>query len=557
MVSGPNPGPRRVRQRQRERRPDGQPGVRQCRRHVLPDLVRPRDRPEHDRRRGDPLVGAGALPRARTRWPPSRSARTARRLYVFNANGAPLATPRRSHEPDDHGPRRRQHVVLLPGQIIDTSNPPFPGEPATSTNLSQDLPSFFGTSSAAPNAAAVAALMLQQVPSLTPAEIRAGPDRLGVDQPMNGATPGTWNPQGGYGLVNADRRASTPWTCCASRRPVRPTARPSPSPPAPSQVTFNKPVELLDALGRRPDLHLGPRGRDGQRRARRSPSTTRPTRRSFSSRSASPAAGAHGQRRLHLLDPEPRDGPVVVARTARTWSPPAPITFTLADITAPAITGTAVSGRTVTITFSKALDPTRSRSTTSSCSAKGTSADLAARPAATSRAYTNLNSDPRATISYNPLTYTVTLDYSNLPQTEMPTDKYAIVVCRAPRRDEPGVTDLVGNPLDGYYTGGFPTGLPADRPYDFIQNLGFEALQAPIDHDLRDEPRRQRHRHRRRSEHQHQRADLHRPGLRAVPRHGRRLTRSTSSSAAAQRRHHDSGCRCRRPRLHRQLRPSW
>ena len=53
--------------------------------------------------------------------------------------------------------------------------------------------------------------------------------------------------------------------------------------------------------------------------------------------------------------------------------------------------------------------------------------------------YTNLNSDPRAKISYNPLTNTVTLDYSALPQTEMPTDDYAIVVESA-TTTSPGVT---------------------------------------------------------------------------------------------------------------------
>lgn len=41
------------------------------------------------------------------------------------------------------------------------------------------------------------------------------------------------------------------------------------------------------------------------------------------------------------------------------------------------------------------------------------------------------------------------------------------------------MTDLVGNSLDGYYTGTFPTGAFNGGPYDFIQNLGFEALQVP------------------------------------------------------------------------------
>ncbi len=87
---------------------------------------------------------------------------------------------------------------FIPGNYIDTTNPPFYGEPASSTNLvpaeQQSLPSFFGTSSAAPNAAAVAALMLQTVPTLNRVQIRA--DLIASAQPMNGAE-GDLGPRGG------------------------------------------------------------------------------------------------------------------------------------------------------------------------------------------------------------------------------------------------------------------------------------------------------------------------------------------------------------------------
>ncbi len=57
----------------------------------------------------------------------------------------------------------------------------------------------------------------------------------------------------------------------------------------------------------------------------------------------------------------------------------------------------------------------------------------------------------------------------------MPTDQYAIVVVSSTTAPAPGVTDLVGNSLDGNFTGAFPSGANG-QAQDFIQNLGF--LQA-------------------------------------------------------------------------------
>ena len=41
------------------------------------------------------------------------------------------------------------------------------------------------------------------------------------------------------------------------------------------------------------------------------------------------------------------------------------------------------------------------------------------------------------------------------------------------------MTDLVGNPLYGLFTGVFPTGTGETTPQDFIQNLGLQTLVAP------------------------------------------------------------------------------
>jgi large repetitive protein len=65
----------------------------------------------------------------------------------------------------------------------------------------QSLRSFFGTSSAAPNAAAVAALMLQEVPTLNRVQILQALESTAT--PMNSTPAGTWNVQSGFGLINA------------------------------------------------------------------------------------------------------------------------------------------------------------------------------------------------------------------------------------------------------------------------------------------------------------------------------------------------------------------
>jgi uncharacterized repeat protein (TIGR01451 family) len=143
---------------------------------------------------------------------------------------------------------------------------------------------------------------------------------------------------------------------------------------------------------------------------------------------------------------------------------------------APMILSTSVSTRTVSIVFSEALDP----STVNKSNIFVIRQDGAATwPPTTSNlsSYFNLNDDPRATLTYNSSTDTVTLDYSNLPQTEMQSDSYAIVVL-SQNSGGPGVTDTTGNSLDGQFNGSFPSGQNG-QPATFIQNLGFEQLVAP------------------------------------------------------------------------------
>ncbi len=127
-------------------------------------------------------------------------------LYVFNANGSPLsAGTTLIQNPSVTGPDGGNTSFFTPGQTINTTDPPFPGEPATSTNLvpvnQQNLPTFFGTSSATPNVTAVAALMLEISPSLTSSQIRSAMETTA--EPMNSTPSGSWNITSGFGFVNA------------------------------------------------------------------------------------------------------------------------------------------------------------------------------------------------------------------------------------------------------------------------------------------------------------------------------------------------------------------
>lgn len=122
-------------------------------------------------------------------------------LRVFDFNGNRLASPVLHQTPQISATDGNNTSFFIPGFDIDTTNPPFP--PAIGTNLDPDsLPNFFGTSAAAPNAAAVAALMKQLNPSATRNDILNA--MITSTLPVNGATKGQWNAQGGYGLIQAD-----------------------------------------------------------------------------------------------------------------------------------------------------------------------------------------------------------------------------------------------------------------------------------------------------------------------------------------------------------------
>ena len=79
----------------------------------------------------------------------------------------------------------------------DGANTTFFG--SDSTMDADTFPNFFGTSAAAPHAAAVAALLLEAVPTLTPAAVYSALESTAIDM----GPPGFDN-DSGFGLIQAD-----------------------------------------------------------------------------------------------------------------------------------------------------------------------------------------------------------------------------------------------------------------------------------------------------------------------------------------------------------------
>ncbi|MGZ3470762.1 MAG: S8 family serine peptidase, partial [Isosphaeraceae bacterium] len=393
-------------------------------------------------------------------------------IQVFNADAAALSSPLTVQNPTvtapDGGNITSNWPASMPfGIVANTANPPFQGEPATSSNLyatftpnQSKLPSYFGTSSAAPNAAAIAALMLQRVSSATPAQIKDALIESAAATPMNASTPGTWNAQGGYGLINAINaidvlRVSSTNPSNGETVTVTPSA---------IDVTFTKPVVFSTVTSSDLVFQATPPGVSvvvGTPQAIDNP--TDPTIVAFPysfSYKNPPTTTANGVYTFIVSGP-------ITAETGGTLVPSSPITFTLDDTTAPEVANTSVSTRTVTIQFTKAMNPSTIKLANLYVERQGGTGNWLTP--------INLNSYPGVTIAYNPLTNTATLNYSALPQTDMPTDDYAIVVKSGPT----GVTDLVGNELDGAFSGTFPSGNGTPGT-NFFEDLGLKTLVAPV-----------------------------------------------------------------------------
>ncbi|MBV9911110.1 MAG: S8 family serine peptidase, partial [Sinobacteraceae bacterium] len=117
---------------------------------------------------------------------------------LFDTAGDPLSPPVVRHKPDFVGPDGVNTTyfgnVLTAMQVQGLS-----GACADAKSGTNYYPSFFGTSAATPHAAAIAALMLQANPGLTPDQIYSALQSSAA--PMSGSIPDTIT---GYGFVQAD-----------------------------------------------------------------------------------------------------------------------------------------------------------------------------------------------------------------------------------------------------------------------------------------------------------------------------------------------------------------
>ncbi len=144
--------------------------------------------------------------------------------------------------------------------------------------------------------------------------------------------------------------------------------------------------------------------------------------------------------------------------------------FNIQDLNGPRVALTTYFGRIVTLAFNEPLNP----ATVTPANIFVVRAGGVGNPLLGPNAI--LVSDlPGATFFYNPINFTVTINLTGVPQSSLPTDHYGLVVTNA-------VTDLLNNPLNGAFSGVFPSGTTPEGLGGsvFFQDLGLVNLQAPI-----------------------------------------------------------------------------
>ena len=378
-------------------------------------------------------------------------------VQVYAPDGTRLASPSILLKPDVSGPDGNNTTFFIPGQFIDTSMSAQFGVPNSPANYSNpNFPNFTGTSSAAPNLAAIAALMKQLNPLSTPAQIKSA--MIASATPLNGATAGTYDPQGGFGLVNAVT-ALTAISALSITSTTPGNFTTLSSAPTVVDVTFNKavnfatisaadlvfnghPANVTVTVGT--PILLAPN-------VVRFPITITP---------ATPQTSLNGGYQFTIPAGSVASSDGQILQQGDT------VTFGVADTIPPRVTSVITSGRYVVISFDKAL-----RASTVN---KGTIALLRAGGAGAFGTPSQIDVllDPRASVFYSQTTNQVVIDLSGLDQASLPSDRYAVQVNST-------VTDIAGNPLDGTFNGFFPSGNGLGGT-TFFDDLGQITLRAPV-----------------------------------------------------------------------------
>ncbi len=396
-------------------------------------------------------------------------------LNEFNLDGS-AKTPTLLQKPDISATDANNTSFFIPGiPFFNTAvdqipqQPVFPGNtpqtfltPKTATNDLQALPYFTGTSAAAPNLAAVVVLMKQLNPTATNSQILSA--LTSTASPLDGSAKGTWNRQGGFGLANAVAALQAVSTLQVNS--ISPgSAQTITSIPYGITVNFSKPVDIRTLSA----SSLQVAGPNGATVTVMPPvgidSSTFPTQVRFSILiNAAPGKIANGIYITRVA------GGTIKGQDGTTLQTTFTDTFNLQQTVAPTVARTNFLGRVVSLTFATSVNP---------ASVTPNNVYLF-RAGGVNNPLFNPNDVlvsrlPGAVFSYNPSTWTVTIDLSNVAQSQLPTDQYALVASSA-------ITDQVGNPLNGAFNGVFPSGIfpSASNGTNFVQSLGVVNLPAPV-----------------------------------------------------------------------------
>jgi subtilisin family serine protease len=121
---------------------------------------------------------------------------------LFDTSGNRLATPVTRQKPDFVGPDGVNNTMLGDSQTITTNIAGCEDHPFDNLSQHAFFPNFYGTSAAAPHAAAAAALMLQANPALTPAQIITALQTSALA--MGSSSSGSYDFNDGHGFVQVD-----------------------------------------------------------------------------------------------------------------------------------------------------------------------------------------------------------------------------------------------------------------------------------------------------------------------------------------------------------------